>query len=151
MTTLEKIRAEIAEIAPLDYPCDKRTPEHIRDMALEIVEKYAEQEPCDDVVSRQAALECFYNKVTLPRYMDTELLRAYLQAVVDAISKLPSVRPQEQTGKCRTCKYGEIYNELWCKCHDPLLNGVMVKMTDQCRAEEIIDLNRKYKAESEGE
>ena len=54
---------------------------------------------------------------------------------------------QEPTGKCRTCKYGEIYNDLWCKCHDPLLNGVMVKMTDQCRAEEIIDLNRKYKAE----
>lgn len=56
----------------------------------------------------------------------------------------------EQTGKCRTCKYGEIYNDLWCKCHDPLLDGVMVKMTDQCRAEEIIELNRKYKAESEG-
>lgn len=50
MTTLEQIRAEIAEIEPLDYPCDKRTPEHIRDMALEIIEKYAEQEPkspCD--------------------------------------------------------------------------------------------------------
>lgn len=43
MTTLEKIRAEIAEIAPLDYPCDKRTPEHIRDMALEILDRYAEQ------------------------------------------------------------------------------------------------------------
>ena len=50
MTTLEKIRAEIAEIAPLDYPCDKRTPERIRDMALDIIDKYAEQEPtspCD--------------------------------------------------------------------------------------------------------
>jgi len=49
-------------------------------------------------------------------------------------------------GKCRTCKYGEIYNDIWCKCHDPLLDGAMVKMTDQCRAEEIIDLNRKFKA-----
>lgn len=50
MTTLEKIRDEIEKIAPLDYPCDKRTPEHIRDMALEIIDKYAEQEPtspCD--------------------------------------------------------------------------------------------------------
>ena len=50
MTTFEKIRDEIEKIAPLDYPCDKRTPERIRDMAVEIVEKYAEQEPtspCD--------------------------------------------------------------------------------------------------------
>ena len=51
-------------------------------------------EPCEDAVSRQAVLDCFNNKVTLPYDMDTGLLRAYLQTVVDAISKLPSVRPQ---------------------------------------------------------
>jgi len=45
MTTLEKIRAEIEQIKPYELPCDKRTPERIRDMAVEIVEKYAEQEP----------------------------------------------------------------------------------------------------------
>ena len=45
MTTLEKIRAEIEKIEPLDYPCDKRTPERIRDMALDIIDKYAYQEP----------------------------------------------------------------------------------------------------------
>lgn len=43
MTTLEKIRAEIEQIKPYDYPCDKRTPEHIRDMAIAIIDKYADQ------------------------------------------------------------------------------------------------------------
>ena len=89
---------------------------------------------CDDVVSRQDAL----NAVTFSEVR---------WQAIERIKQLPSVRPQEQTGKCRTCKYGEIYNDLWCKCHDPLLDGVMVKMTDQCRAEEIIDLNRKYREE----
>ena len=42
MTTLEKIRAEIEQIEPYDLPWDKRTPEHIRDMALEIIDRYAE-------------------------------------------------------------------------------------------------------------
>lgn len=41
-TTLEKIRKEIEKITPLDYPCDKRTPEHIRDMAIAIIDRYAE-------------------------------------------------------------------------------------------------------------
>ena len=45
MTTLDKIRAEIEQIKPYDLPWDKRTPKHIRDMALEIIDKYAEQEP----------------------------------------------------------------------------------------------------------
>ena len=44
MTTLEKIKTEIEQIKPYDLPCDKRTPEHIRDMALDIIDKYAEQE-----------------------------------------------------------------------------------------------------------
>ena len=56
MTTLEQIRAEIEQIKPYDLPCDKRTPEHIKDMALDIIDKYAEQEPCEDAVSREAVL-----------------------------------------------------------------------------------------------
>lgn len=145
MTTLEKIRAEIDKYDDTDLIKAK----YVR----QILDKYAEQEPCDDdyqtdmdeawkqakrepcddVVSRQAVLEIAKQHTLTNDYL--------------AIQNLPPVRPQEQTGKCRTCKYGEIYNDLWCKCHDPLLDGVMVKMTDQCRAEEIIDLNRKYRAE----
>ena len=42
MTMLEMIRAEIEQIKPYDLPWDKRTPGHIRDMALEIIDKYTE-------------------------------------------------------------------------------------------------------------
>lgn len=121
MMILEKIKAEIAEIEPLDYPCDKREPEHIRDMALEIVEKYAEQEPtigqlfsceeveelrnkiwkqveqkpCDDVVSRQAVLKIFED-------MFIELQKAHQKDTqygvnwcINTLKDMPSVRPQE--------------------------------------------------------
>ena len=101
-----------------------------------------DKQPCDDAISKQAVLDIVSDMRGLAR-------NDVLADAIKRIEKLPPVRPLEQTGKCRTCKYGEIYNDLWCKCHDPLLDGVMVKMTDQCRAEEIIDLNRKYKAESE--
>ena len=37
---LIKIRDEIDAIRPYDYPCNMRIPERIRDMAVEIVEKY---------------------------------------------------------------------------------------------------------------
>lgn len=62
-TTLEQIRAEIAQIEPYDLPCDKRTPKRIRDMALEIVEKYAEQEPTghwiiEDMFDGDVAYRC---------------------------------------------------------------------------------------------
>lgn len=56
MTTLEKIREEIAEIAPLDYPCDKRTPERIRDMALEIIDRYAEPISIEKI---RAEIDCY--------------------------------------------------------------------------------------------
>ena len=39
---LIKIRDEIDAIYPDDYPCNMRIPERIRDMAVEIVEKYME-------------------------------------------------------------------------------------------------------------
>ena len=62
MTTLEKIRKEIEEIAPLDYPCDKRTPERIRDMAVEIVEKYAEQEQTGHWIKHEHGFWSWVNK-----------------------------------------------------------------------------------------
>lgn len=134
-------REEAIEVIEQDIPC-----EHDTDLieALEMAIKALEQEPCDDVVSREAVKELTKSGISTDTYEDIELVCKW-------VDEMPPVRPLEQTGKCRTCKYGEIYNDLWCKCHDPLLDGVMVKMTDQCRAEEIIDLNRKYKAESEGE
>lgn len=57
MTTLERIRAEIEQIKPYDLPYDKRTPENIRDMALEIIDKYASEE-CDRDCEHCAYIEC---------------------------------------------------------------------------------------------
>ena len=141
MTTLEKIRAEI-DVIEINGQVDEhtafiRTGEHVKQMALDIIDKYAEQEPmrefteeeakayskaldkmykptgfnvfdeygnykypsdveltepntatsmpCDDVVSRQAVYEI------LDGNWNTDFLRA-------EVEKLPSVRPQEQTG-----------------------------------------------------
>ena len=72
-------------------------------------------------------------------------LRRFLEVKAEAEKGVEQMGFSTGFEKCRTCKYGEIYNDLWCKCHDPLLNGAMVKMTDQCRSEEIIDINRKLK------
>ena len=105
MTTLEKIKTEIEQIKPYDLPCDKRTPEHIRDMALDIIDKYAEQEPCDDAISREAVYEI------LDGNWNTDFLCA-------EVEKLPSVYPKPKTGiwtfayrfhrKCSVC--GEVVN-----------------------------------------
>ena len=54
-------------------------------------------------------------------------------------------------GKCRTCKYGEVYNDSWCKCRYPLINGLRVEISDKCEAEELIELDRKYEAGKKGE
>ena len=107
MTTLEKIRAEIAKIEPLDYPCDKREPEHIRDMALDIIDKYNPKEEewhkaiveafelCEDAVSRQAVLEIidkwYENNSQL-------LLNDCIEDLIVYVTYMPPVRPQEQAG-----------------------------------------------------
>lgn len=48
-------------------------------------------------------------------------------------------------GKCRTCKYGEVYNDSWCRCQHPIIGGVRTEISDNCIAEEVIEVNRKYK------
>lgn len=92
VSVIEKIRAEIEQIKPWDYPCDRRTPEHIRDMALDIIDRYAEQEPCTDSVSRQAVLQ---ELTFIGSEIDPDELTCIFR---DRIEQLPSVRPQEQTG-----------------------------------------------------
>ncbi len=88
-------------------------------------------------MTREEAIEVIEQDIPCER--DKDLIEA-LYIAIKALEKKP-------TEKCRTCRYGEIYNDIWCKCHDPLLNGATVKMTEKCRAEEIIELNRKFKAE----
>lgn len=94
MTTLEKIRAEIAEfeerIAELPNMADAYAAVW---HCLDIIDKYAEQEPCDDVVSRQAVLDC----ATLITSIPTEDwdIGDWVCLFRDRVSQLPPVRPQE--------------------------------------------------------
>lgn len=91
MTTLEKIRAEIDS-----YCSDNRDRNDGLYIAMKIIDKYAEQEPSDDVVSRQAVLDC----ATLITSIPTEDwdIGDWVCLFRDRVSQLPSVRPQEQTG-----------------------------------------------------
>lgn len=94
MTTLEKIRDEIEEK-------EKNTIDWSRSAglidALEIIDKYAEQEPCDDAISREDAIHAFDYLMGLNR--------AQIQ---DILFKLPPVRPQQKIVQCSQCKYAEV-------------------------------------------
>ena len=63
---------------------------------LEDIDKYAEQEPCDDVVSRQAVLD--YLKTNVDDFPD------YHEAI-EKVLELQSVRPQEPFGPCDLCRF----------------------------------------------
>lgn len=124
MTTLEKIRAEIEAVGPKSHvqygmrwtDSTLMIPFH---KVLQIIDKYAEQEPtdenlhrereqaymqgyedaskrfrqepCDDAISRQAVLEI------QAKYAEHMGATKYWQ-MRDDIRALPPVRPQEQTG-----------------------------------------------------
>lgn len=122
MTTLEKIKADIeAEIKGCETAIDmyKENPDivlcyktfiqaYIK--VLQIIDKYAKQEPCDDVVSRQAVDEMI--KAEMPERgmwkiegdKEKETVCEVCVDLMQKLSDLPSVRPQEQkTGHFRDC------------------------------------------------
>ena len=95
MTTLEKIRAEIEKLRPnlrpeqmTDY--DYAMADVFNDI-MQIIDKYAEQEPCSDSVSRQAVLDIVCGAYEKDGWGESNFYKA--------IKQLPSVRPQEQTGE----------------------------------------------------
>ena len=70
------------------------------DNVIKLIDKYAEQEPCDDVVSRQAVLDIVCGVYEKDGWGGSNFYKA--------IKELPSVRPQEpKTGHCKDCKYFE--------------------------------------------
>lgn len=107
MTTLEKIRAEIA----------KKFFEHgfgntkVCYEVLQILDKYTEQEPCTDAISRQAVLASIKNL-----YPDMPIVdifgarRKWLEKYApyfeceNAVEQLPPVRPQQEIIRCGQCK-----------------------------------------------
>ena len=74
MTTLEKIRKEIEQIIPIELPYNKRTPENIRDMVLDIIDKYETKleptEECDNDCEHCAYLECPKEPTTLKQIIE---------------------------------------------------------------------------------
>lgn len=100
MTTLDKIKAEIQKVLDAEGDSENAKAQAIAlNWVLELFDKYAEQEPCDDAVSRQAVLEKAIN-VPIAKIMKDGLLEyckvIYRKVVfVDDIDKLPFVRPQE--------------------------------------------------------
>ena len=110
MTTLEKIRAEIEEkygncdICEYfeDYNYEENDISEYRPIGniadvLQIIDKYAEQEPCDDAIDRAEAMTeimMFAGNVK----SDEEDIYIKVSDAVQLLRELPSVRPQEQTG-----------------------------------------------------
>ena len=88
MTTIEKIRSKIQEALDAEGDSESAKAQALALFwVLELIDKYAEQEPCDDVVSREAVLQavsegCFE-------------LRGVYGRCEELINSLPSVRPQE--------------------------------------------------------
>lgn len=100
MTTLDKIRAEIESVEPKSHvqygmrlaDSTLMIPFH---KVMQIIDKYAEQEPCDDAVSRQAVLDTEYQIKEI-----NGIEYVMLSEVQMKIRKMPSVRPQEpKTGE----------------------------------------------------
>ena len=100
MTTIEKIRSKIQEALDAEGDSESAKAQALALFwVLELIDKYAEQEPCDDVVSREAVLQavsegCFE-------------LRGVYGRCEELINALPSVRPQEQTKKWADSMEGE--------------------------------------------
>ena len=88
MTTLEKIMAEITNTT-FDFQHGMIS----KGAELAIIDKYAEQEPCEDAVDRQALVNEFQNTE------DAEYCKWSTDGIVSVIKDMPSVQPKAKTGR----------------------------------------------------
>ena len=106
MTTLEKIRAEIEQYKCIDYVDDKLTVDEV----LQIIDKYAEQEPsedmtiaylmgyyadkepCEDAISREDAIQNIY------KWFDNSDIKSAVPQIEKCLNEVslatPSVQPK---------------------------------------------------------
>ena len=64
------------------------------------------QEPCEDAISRQAAIDIIQNWLDFDAgYSDGE--KNVMGCAIDELKGLPSVRVAEKVGECKACKYFE--------------------------------------------
>ena len=67
-------------------------------------EKYVEQEPCEDAVSKQGAIEAFQ---IFREYESNRSNKEWVDRIETVLNQLPPVTPQPKTGHCKDCKYFE--------------------------------------------
>ena len=124
MTTLDKVRAEFISHYPKNYAGElelggKSCVYSLNDILL-IIDKYAEQEPCDDAISREELLKaidtwdkfgCNADTKLVP-YQDHYIPYIHYDDVVKCIKGMPSVRP-------KPTECGDVVSRQGCKVIEP--------------------------------
>lgn len=89
---------EEAKVFMLQFNTDKRlnSSEH---EAVRMAIKALEQEPCTDVISRQAAIDCLNADFTIDGKENMETVVDYINGAFKQIKALPSVTPQPKMGQ----------------------------------------------------
>lgn len=97
--------------------------------ALEMAIKALEQEPCEDCISREKALEALMDEWT-------EYDRELIGWLYDKIDKLPSVTPQPKMGRWIYRKEEDSYRCSLCTfpCHKDNLGAIPTKYCAGCGA-----------------
>lgn len=107
-----------------DVPSDEMTLEQARQAVKDLRKKlseYLEQEPCEDCISRQEALNC----VTLNEFR---------YKIVEDMKTLPSVAPKEKTGH-------------WVKTPKAVMGEGYMWYCDKCEHQVYQDSSRDYPSE----
>lgn len=88
---------EEAKVFMLQFNTDKRlnSSEH---EAVRMAIKALEQEPCNDAISRQAAIDCLNADFTIDGKENMETVVDYINGAFKQIKALPSITPQQKIG-----------------------------------------------------
>ena len=94
---------------------------------------------CGDAISRQAVLDAMYALCGTGETLKENPWRdnPHIDAITDAIDDLPSVTPQQRTGRCKDCKYFE-YDSVAKVDGIPLIvaHEICSKWGDGCKTKE---------------
>lgn len=94
MTEAQKCLYHIAENMRMDKSISKEGYEYFQQAI-----KALEQEPCNDAISRQAAIDCLNADFTIDGKENMETVVDYINGAFKQIKALPSVTPQPKTGR----------------------------------------------------
>ena len=72
---------------------------------LKDYKRLLEQQPCEDAISRQAAIDALDGKIEITGRTNAEAVKGYVRLVKDRLERLPSAQPG--IIRCKDCEYGE--------------------------------------------